>query len=172
MKTIQRRGFLGLVGAGVLTFAGCLKPPSSSPPPYETREIDDGAVYTPGLREGPSMDFFADLVTADSEARAFDLQTVPRQSDRTFIEATDYDRSYLGVVQVSGLNSSMAIRLVDMAETTEQLGLVLDLEDEPPHSDDWVITTFLVRVRREGQPPDRIWVELSIGDRTVDFSSD
>jgi hypothetical protein len=66
-----------------------------------------------------------------------------------------------------------------MAATSEQLGLVLGVEEEPLHSEDRVITTFLVRVQKERQlpflvpepPPDRIWVQLSIGDRTETFSS-
>lgn len=161
-----------------MSFAGCLESPSSSPPPYETREIDDGPFYTPGLRDELSTDFFASLVTSDSEAREFDLQALPRNTDRTFIKATDYRTSYLGVVQVSGLNSSMSIWLIDMAAAPEQLGLVLGVEDETPQSDDRVITTFLIRIQKERQPPflvrepppDRIWVQLSIGDRTETFS--
>ncbi len=169
----QRRGFLSLVGIGVLSFAGCLESASSRPPPYETREIDDGPFYDPGLQNEQSMNFFADLVTSASEARGFDLQTLPRQTDRTFIEATDYRTAYLGVVQVSGLSSSMSIRLVDIAATPEQLGLVLSVEDETPQSDDRVIITFLIRVQPERQiPPDRIWIQLSIGDRTETFSND
>ncbi|MHB9287020.1 hypothetical protein ACKVMT_08270 [Halobacteriales archaeon Cl-PHB] len=154
-----------------MSFAGCLESPSSAPPPYETREIDDGPVYKLGLRDELSMDFFADLVTSDSEAREFDLQALPRKTDRTFIEETDYRTSYLGVVQVSGLTSSMSIWLIDMAAAPGDLGLVLGVEDETPQTDDRVITTFLVRVRKERQtPPTGIWVQLSIGDRTETFS--
>lgn len=155
----------------MLSLAGCLEAPSSSPPPYETLEIDDGPCYRPGLQDELSMDFFAGLVTSETEARQFDLQVLPRKEDRTFIESIDYRSTYLGVVQVSGLNSSMSIWLVDMAATPEQLGLVLGIEADPPHSDDRVITTFLVRVEKEHPtPPERIWVQLSIGDRTEIFS--
>lgn len=162
---------MAIVGISILPIGGCLESPSSSPPPYETREIDDGPCYEPGLQDELSMDFFAGLVTSEVEARGFDLQGLPLAADRAFIESTDYRTSYLGVVQVSGLNSSMSIWLIDMAATPEQLGLVLGLEDEPPHSDDRVITTFLVRVRKERlTPPDRIWVQLSIGNRTEHFS--
>jgi hypothetical protein len=173
-----RRGFLGLVGGGVTSLAGCLESPSSSPPPYETREIADGPCYQPGLRDEQSLDFFAGLVTTDSEARAFDLRVLPRKTDRAFIEATDYRTSYLGVVQVSGLHPSTSIWLVDMAAPPERLGLVLAVEDETTRSDERVITTYLGRVQKKGQapcllrepPPDRIWVQLSIGDRTETFS--
>ena len=174
-RAIHRRGFLGLLGAGVVSVAGCLQPPASSPPRYETREIDDGALYGPGLALGPSMEVFADLVTSDAQARAFDLQAVPRDADRAFIEATDYRTAYLGVVQVSGLNSSMSVQLVDIAVSADQLVLAFDVEDTPPHSDDWVITSILVRVKRERRlpsaaresSPDGIRVRLSIGDRTM-----
>jgi hypothetical protein len=72
----------------------------------------------------------------------------------------------------------MSIWLVDMAATSEQIGLVLSGEDEPPHTDDRVITTFLVRVQKEPQlpfllrepSPKHIWVQLSIGDRMETFS--
>lgn len=161
------------MGAGLLPVAGCLESPSSSPPPYETLEIDDGPVYKPGLQDERSQDYFAALVTSDTEAQAFDLQTIPANADRAFIEATDYRTSYLGVVQVSGLNSSMSIWLVDLAAAPKQLGLVLSVDDDPPYSDDRVITTFLVRVGKERRaPPDGIWVQLSIGDRTEHFSGD
>ena len=140
-----------------------------------SREIDDGALYGPGLALGPSMEVFADLVTSDAQARAFDLQAVPRDADRAFIEATDYRTAYLGVVQVSGLNSSMSVQLVDIAVSADQLVLAFDVEDTPPHSDDWVITSILVRVKRERRlpsaaresSPDGIRVRLSIGDRTM-----
>jgi hypothetical protein len=59
-------------------------------PTHETREIDDGPVYTLGLHDELSTDFFAGLVTSDSEAGEFDLRAVPQQADRTFIQATDY----------------------------------------------------------------------------------
>lgn len=170
-RAMIRRSFFRLAGAGLLSLAGCLEAPSSSPPPFETREIDDGPCYKPGLRDELSMEFYAGLVTSDAESREFNLQMLPRQADRTFIETTDYRTSYLGVVQISGLNSSMSIWLVDMAATPDQLGLVLSLEDEPPHSDDRVITTFLVRVQKERPaPPELIWVQLSIDDRTENFS--
>lgn len=170
---MKRRPFLRLTGAGLLPIAGCLEAPSSSPPPYETREIDDGPCYGPGLRDERVMEFFAGLVTSESEARGFDLQQLPRRADRTFIETTDYRTAYLGVVQLSGINSSMSIWLVDMAATPEQLGLVLGVEDHTPHADDRVITTFLVRVEKERRaPPERIWVQLSIDGRTEEFSGD
>jgi hypothetical protein len=165
--SLTRRQLLALVGFSVLPIEGCLESPSSSPPPYETREIDDGPFYNPGLRDERSMDFFAGLVTSEVEAREFDLWELPLEGDRAFIESTDYETSYLGVVQVSGLNSSMSIWLVDLAATSEQLGLVLGIED----SDDRVITTYIVRVRKEqATPPERIWVQLSIGNRTENFS--
>lgn len=168
---MKRRPFLRLTGAGLLALAGCLEAPSSSPPPYETREIDDGPCYEPGLRDERVMEFFAGLVTSEAAAREFDLQRLHRAADRAFIESTDYRTAYLGVVQVSGLSSSMSIWLVDMAATPDQLGLVLGVEDHTPHTDDRVITTFLVRVEKErASPPERIWVQLSMGDRTEEFS--
>lgn len=170
-RATKRRPFLRLAGAGLLSLAGCLEAPSSSPPPYETREIDDGACYAPGLRDERSTAFYAGLVTSDAESREFDLERLPRAADRAFVEAVDYGTAYLGVVQLSGVNSSTSIWLVDMAATPDQLGLVLELEDDPPHSEDRVITTFLVRVQKERPaPPERIWVQLSIDGRTERFS--
>ena len=58
-----------------------------------------------------------------------------------------------------------------MAAAPEQLGLVLGVKAHTPHSDDRVITTFLVRVEKEREaPPERLWVQLSIDDRTEEFS--
>jgi hypothetical protein len=49
--------------------------------------------------------------------------------------------------------------------------VVVALRDEPPYSEDRVITTLLVRVPRgEAGTPERISVELSIGDRSETFS--
>lgn len=117
------------------------------------------------------MHVFAGPVTSGSEAREFDRQVLPREADRTFIHASDYRTSSLGVVPVSGLNSSTSIWLLDVAAMPERLGLVLSLEDEPPQADDRVIATCLVRVQKERQaPPERIRVQLTNGDRTENFS--
>ena len=162
---------LGLVGAGLLPLGGCADTPSSSPPPYRTREIDDGPCYLPGLRDVQSMAFFAGLVTSAAEEAGFDLHLLSGRADRAFIEATDYRTAYLGVVQVSGLPSSSSIWLVDLAATPAQLGLVLRIEEHTPRSADRVITTLLVRVEKERpEPPDRIWVQLSLGGRTETVS--
>lgn len=170
---MDRRTFVRLAAAGTTGVAGCVSPPSapsSAPPPYETREIDDGPVYGPGLQDETERAFHAALVTSREEATAFDLARFDRDADRAFVTSTDFRRWYLGVVQISGVNSSRTVWLVDMAASDVNLGLVLGLQDPTPHSGDRVITTYLVRVHREGRsPPEGIWVQLSIDDRTVTF---
>lgn len=170
---MNRRTFLGITAAGATGLAGCVSPwsdPSSAPPQYETREVDDGAVYGPGLQDETERAFFAALVTSEAEAEAFDLERLGRGADRAFVTDTDFRRWYLGVVQVSGVSSSRTVWLVDMAASDVNLGLVLALEDPTPRSDDQVVTTFLVRVHREGgPPPEGIWVQLEVDGRTVTF---
>jgi hypothetical protein len=170
---MDRRTLLRLAAAGTTALAGCVSSPSapsSAPPPYETREVDDGPVYGPGLRDEGERAFHAALVTTEAEAAAFDLARFDRDADRAFVTSTDFRRWYLGVVQISGVSSSRSVWLVDVAASDATLGLVLGLEDPTPRSEDRVVTTYLVRVHREGRrPPEGIWVQLSIDDRTVTF---
>lgn len=170
--TVSRRWLLGAT-AGLVPLAGCLSSPSSSSPPHEAVEVDDGPVYGPGLRSELEEAFYAGLVLDDSGADRFVRPSLP-PSARSFLAETDYDTQLLGVIQVAGVNSSTSLEVVDLALTTANLTVVLALRDEPPYSDDRVITTLLVRVPRRagGTAPDRISVELGIGDRDVSFSGD
>lgn len=163
-----------MLGAlGLLPVAGCLEGPSSGGPAYESREIDDGAVFAPGLQDETEEATFAALVTTADEVARFDLAAMPREADRAFVHDTDFATHYLGVVQVAALNSSMRLRVVDLKASTASLTVVLDREDPTPYSDDRVITTLLLRVSSAEYPvPDAINVELDIGERHVTISGD
>lgn len=156
-----------------IAIAGCLSGPSSSGPRYQVREIDDGALYEPGLHDETTEAFFAALLTSEDEVDAFDHERIPREADRVFILETEFKSAYLGVVQVAGLNSSMTLRVVDIATSRANLTVVVAVDDPTPHSDDRVITTLLIRVARDGAPtPEAIQVELSLGGRQVTFSGE
>jgi hypothetical protein len=162
-----------LAGAAGLAAAapGCLGAPAAGGPRYETRELDVGGVYRPGLRDETEEAFYAALVASQAAEGAFDLDAVPRAGDRAFVRETDFDAAVLAVVQVAGLNSSTVLRAVDVALTRANLVVVVAVDDPTPYSDDRVVTTLLVRVRRDGAPvPDRIRVELSLDGREVTFS--
>jgi hypothetical protein len=140
-------------------------------PPFEAYEIDDGPVYGPGLERELEMAFFAGLVAEQSGADRFDLEGVSDPGAAGFLAETDFATQLLGVIQVAGVNSSMHFDVVDLALTPVNLTAVVALRDEPPHSDDRVITTFLIRVPKRGdRVPDQIWVELSIDGREETFS--
>lgn len=96
-----RRALL-TAGASVLggALAGCLFSPSSGGPPYQTHQIDDGAVYVPGLQDEQSMQFYAALVEDEAATNAFDLHGLVETDTREFVKRTDFRRQYLGVVQV------------------------------------------------------------------------
>lgn len=153
--------------------AGCLRSPSSSSPPYDAVEVDDGPVYGPGLQSEIEESFFAGLIVEDPGADRFDRQSLPPAA-RMFLAETDFDTHLLGVVQVAGVKGSTHLDVVDLALTTASLTVVLALRDEPPQSEDRVITTLVLRVPRRaaGSAPDRINVELGIDDRDVTFSGE
>lgn len=165
-----RRRFLAALGA-TTALSGCLSAPSSGGPQYETHEIDGGAVFASGLRDENEDAVFAALVTTSEESGAFVLDQFPREADRRFVRTTDFATQYLGVVQVAGLNSSMNLRVVDVAASRVNLTVVAAVDDPTPQSDDRVVTTLLVRVTRNGDPvPDAIHVELSFDGRHETFS--
>lgn len=168
-----RRSLLAAAGASAaVLLAGCLAGPSSGGPPYEAHEVDDGPVFGPGLADEGERAYFAALVTSDGEADDFDWRRA-READRAFVEGTDLRTSYLGLVQVSALNSSMRFEVVDLHESEANLTVVVAVRDPTPHSDDRVISTLLLRVDREGGGvPDRIAVELDIGEHHETFSGE
>lgn len=156
--------------AGLLPLAGCIEAPSSSSPPYEAVEIDDGPVFEPGLASEIEEAFYAALLLGDAARSAFD-RTLLDQPGQAFLADTDFDTHLLGLVQVAGVNSSTHLDVVDLALTQSGFTVVLALRDDPAYTDDRVITTLLVRVpRKQGPQPDRIWVELGIGGRDVSVS--
>lgn len=169
---VPRRWVLGATAA-LVPLAGCLTSPSSSSPPHEAVEVDDGPVYGPGLESELEEAFYAGLIVEDSGAERFDRPSLPPPA-RSFLDETDFSTHLLGVVQIAGVNSSTHLDVVDLALTAASFTVVLALRDEPPHSDDRVITTLLVRVPRRaaGTAPERINVELGIDDRDVTFSGD
>ncbi len=167
---ITRRRVLGAT-ATLLPITGCLSSPSSSSPPHETAEVDNGPVYGPGLQSELEEAFYAGLIVDDSGADRFDRAALPPDA-RAFLAETDFGSYLLGVIQIADVNSSTHLEVVDLALTTASLTVVLALRDEAPRSDDRVITTLLLRVPRRagGTAPDRINVELGIDDRDVTFS--
>jgi hypothetical protein len=144
--------------------------PSAGGPPYTSHEIDDGPVFGPGLRDEHERAYYAGVVTTECEASAFEMDRLDDEST-AFVEETDFSRASLGVVQVSQLNSSMRFDVLELSESDVTLTVVVAVRDEPPYSDDRVITTLLLRVTGQHRtPPDRIAVELHIGDHHVTFA--
>jgi hypothetical protein len=167
---LTRRRLLGT--AALAPLAGCLTSPSSSSPPHEAVEVDDGHLYGPGLTSELDEAFYAALVLERAGADRF-LRARLTDEARAFLDGTDFATQLMGVIQVAGVNSSTVLDVVDLALTPVNLTVVLALRDQPPHSDDRVITTLLVRVpRRGGNAPERIWVELGIDGRDVTFSGE
>ena len=65
----------------------------------------------------------------------------------------------------------MRFDVLEVKESDVNLTVVVAVRDEPPYSDDQVITTLLVSVTGEHRTaPDRIGVELDIGDHLETFS--
>lgn len=155
-----------------MPLAGCLSAPSSSTPAHEAVEIDDGPVFEPGLVSELDEAYYAALLLDDSVRSAFDRDRLGSEAD-TFLGETDFDAQIVGLVQVAGVNSSMHFDVVDLALTHSGFTVVLALRDEPPYSEDRVISTILVRVdRRSGPQPNRMWVDLGIGGRDVSFAGE
>ncbi len=168
LSGIDRRTLLVLTGtAGITTFSGCLSAPSSSGPSYEHIEIDDGPTFGPGLQDVTEQGYYAALVVTDDEAELLDFERLS-DVEAAFVRGTDFSASYLGLVQVCPLNSSMRFEIVDIHESDVNLTVNVVVRDETPHSDDQVISTLLLRVSHP--VPDRISVELDIADHHETFS--
>lgn len=170
-RRLDRRSFFVTAGTTASTLlAGCLSDPSSGGPAYEAMEIDDGRVFGPGLRDETERDYYAALVVTEEDAELFDLERLS-DTGTTFLRETDFEESYLGMIQVSALNSSMRFEIVDLHDSDVNLTVNVAVRDDSPYSDDRVITTLLLRVARAGGgPPDSIAVELDIGDHHQTFS--
>jgi hypothetical protein len=165
---IDRRRLLVLTGtAGITILSGCLSEPSSDGPSYEYIEIDGGPPFGPGLQDVTERGYYAALVVTENEAELFDFERLS-DVETEFVRGTDFSASYLGLVQVCPLNSSMRFELVDIQESDANLTVNVVVRDETPHSDDRVISTLLLRVSHP--VPDRIAVELDIADRHETFS--
>jgi len=165
---VDRRTLLVLTGtAGITILSGCPSEPSSSGPSYEHIEIDDGPTFGPGLQAVTERGYYAALVVTEDEAELFDFERLA-DVEAAFVRGTDFSASYLGLVQVCPLNSSMRFEIVDINESDVNLTVNLVVRDETPHSDDRVISTLLLRIPHP--VPDRIAVELDIADRHETFS--
>lgn len=156
--------------AGLTGFIGCLSAPSSGGPAYEDIEIDDGPVFGPGLQDMKQRSYYAALICTEEEADLFDFDRL-LDSETAFVTETNFGESYLGLIQASPLNSSMRFDVVDIHESDVNLTVNVAIRDDPPHSDDRVISTLLLRVARDrGEVPDSIAVELDIADHHETFS--
>ncbi|WP_229113809.1 hypothetical protein [Halapricum desulfuricans] len=165
---IERRTLLVLTGtASAAAISGCLSAPSSRGPSYERLEIDGSPPFEPGLQDVTDRGRYAALVVTERQAELFDFRRLS-DPEAAFVGETDFSASYLGVVQVCPLNSSMRFEVVDVHESDVTLTVGAVVRDEPPHSDDRVISTLLLRIRRPA--PDRITVELDIANRRETFS--
>lgn len=97
------------------------------------------------------------LVT-ENKAELFDFARLS-DVEVEFVRGTDFSASYLRLVQVCPLSSSMRFELVEIQESDANLTVNVVVRDETPHSDDRVISTLLLRVSHP--VPDRIAVELA-----------
>lgn len=168
---LHRRMFLGWAGvAGMTLSTGCLEVPSSGSPDYESSEIDNGAIFGPGLQDDLDREYDAALVVTESEANVFDLDRLS-DAETAFINTTDFSSSYLGVIQVSEIDASRRIEVVDIHQSNVNLTVVVAVRGDTSNADERVITTLLLRVERvEEGIPDTISVELDIGDDHETFS--
>jgi hypothetical protein len=168
----RRQVLAGGMGLLALPLAGCGWSPSSGGPPFEFHEVDDGPVFGPGLQDELDLEFYAAVVTDEAATEAFDVDRLPPDA-HSFIRATDFGSQYLAVVQVSGVNSSMAFDVADVAEGGANTTVVASLDDRTPHSEDRVISTLLVRVTAQGGfDPEGVTVEFHLNDRHETFEGD
>jgi hypothetical protein len=155
----------GTVGIAVLP--GCLSELSSDSLSYEHLEIDDGPTFEPGLQDLTEEGYYAALVVTEQERELFDFARLS-DTESEFVRGTDFSSSYIGLAQVGPLNSSMRFDVTGVDERDDNLRVNVTIRDEPPHSDDRVISTLLLRIPRPA--PAGITVELGIADRLETFS--
>ncbi len=167
-----RRAVL-LATGGLLPLAGCLSaPPSGGGVAFESVEVDDGAVFEPGLADELELDYYAGVLTGPAGAEHFDHERLT-DAGEAFLAETDLTTHLLGVFQVAGVNSSRHFEIATVQLTPVNMVVVVSLRDEPPHSDDRVISTLLVRVtKRPDSVPKAIWVELGIDGRDETIAGD
>jgi hypothetical protein len=162
--TLDRRSLLLATGvAGATLLSGCLTQPSSGGPSYESLEIDDGPVFEPGLADETQRNYYAGLVGAEAQVSAFDTDLLAGAA-ADFVTETDFDASYLGVIQVGAVDPAARCDVVDIHASDETLTVVVAVRAHTPGAGDRAITTLVLRVARDSGVPNAIAVELDIGD--------
>lgn len=159
---------IGVIGLGFLP--GCSMDLSSGGPSYEHHEIDDGPVFAPGLQDTSKREYYATLIASADDTTQFDWERAGG-SARDFVASTTFDEAYLGIIQVGNVEPSTSLDVVDLTRSDVNLTAVIAVRNGSPSGEDRVITTLLLRVRRDGnRVPAQIAVELDIGDQHETFT--
>jgi hypothetical protein len=152
---MKRRAFLVFGGLGLGTAGGYLgwrwyrSPSLPDGMRVETRHVEGDVFTDDGPRGGGSLEWQEEYHTVIRDTEAIDRESIDDESVVRFLDDTDFEASYLVVVQ-NGMQSEM--ELVLDAISRREDGLYLDISIDSPRSgpDDLLVHSLLVRVTDEG----------------------
>ncbi len=168
---MRRRTLLVLCGFGVCSVSGCTRRDSRST--YGARSVEsrffDGDVLAASaprpagaLRE--SRDEYHAIVDSAATAEAI---LVDNGSVRSFVGDTDFDRSYLVVVQ-NVMPHGLALRLDDLSRRDDVVNLDVSVAGQPSGYDVLETHSLLVRVTDgDERTPERASVTVTGYDRVL-----
>lgn len=154
IASMNRRGFLGLCGLGVGTIGGYTVWRRSNSPSIpdgmrvETKHVEMDVLTEHSSRESEFLKSQEEYSTVISGSRAANRELSDDSSIAPFRATTDFDESYLLVVQ-NGMQSEM--ELVLEAVSRQDTGLHLDISIDSPQGgpDDLLTHSLLVRITDE-----------------------
>lgn len=164
---MNRRSFLVLCGLGIGTAGGYVgwrwyhSPSIPDGMRVETRHIEGDIFTEDSSRVTESLEWQEEYQTVISDREAVDREINDDDSITPFLADTDFEDSYLIVVQ-NGMQSEM--ELVLDAISRQEDGLNLDISIDSPRSgpDDLLIHSLLIRVTDEDEGvPEDVSVDIS-----------
>ena len=163
---MNRRGFLALCGLGIGTAGGYIgrsrygSPSTPDGMRVETRHIEKDIFVEDSSRDAAFLGPKEEYQTVLSDRETADREIIDSESTTSFLGETDFEDSYLIVVQ-NGMQSEM--ELVLDAISRREHGLRLDVSIDSPRSgpDDLRTHSLLVRVTdRDEAVPEEVSVDI------------
>lgn len=163
---MNRRTFLATTGSGFGLAGGYLgwrwyrSSPSPAELDVETLYVDRDVSTTDFSREGESMSYGEEYHTVVDDSATAERELDDAESVTEFVSDTDFDESYLVVVQ-NGMQSEPDL-VLDSVRRTDN-GITIDVSIDAPRAvdDDLSIHSLLIRVADAGDGlPETVAVDI------------